>query len=140
IINQIRDIRKQPGGDGNILWNMRSLARNQQFEDTLVREVYQQPALVPAAPWLGRSHPAKPTLATGPQSAGRPLSISWTPAEPGKNSVWVLQTRIAGNWNTEILSGSQTSRTFKGPPPDAIAVTAVDRNGNASSPAVVATR
>ncbi len=140
IINQIRLTRKQPGANGSILWNMRSLARNQPFDEALEKEVYQQPALVPPAPWLGRARPGKPKLEVGAQSSSS-VSISWSSSsEPGKTSVWLLQTQVAGHWNTEVLSGATTSQQLKGPAPEVIALTAVDRNGNTSAPAVLGQR
>lgn len=135
IINQIRLTRKQPGANGHVLWNMRSLARNQQFDEALEKEVYQQPALPPPAPWLSRSRPGKPKVAA--ESQGGATKVYWAPADPGKTSLWVLQTQTAGHWNTEIISGALTSQTVKGPAPETIALTAVDRYGNASSPAVL---
>ncbi len=136
IINQIRYIRKQPGADGSILWNMKSLTRNPIFEQALEREVYQQQALMPPTPWLSRSRPGKPKLAAG-ATAGSPLTASWTAAEQSNPTHWVFQTQTAGHWATEILPSSATSRVMKGALPEAIAVTAVDRYGNMSSPVVL---
>jgi uncharacterized lipoprotein YddW (UPF0748 family) len=45
IVNQIRITREQPGTSGHIHWNMRSLMRNNAFDEVLEREVYGQPAL-----------------------------------------------------------------------------------------------
>ena len=39
---------------------MKSLMRNAAYDEILEREVYQQPALMPPSPWLGRAQPAKP--------------------------------------------------------------------------------
>ena len=41
---------------------MKSLMRNSAFDEVLEREVYQQPALMPLSPWLGRAQPPKPKL------------------------------------------------------------------------------
>jgi hypothetical protein len=51
--------------------------------------------------------------------------------------LWVLQVRRDNEWTTRILPGAAKSRALERPPPEAIAVTAVDRCGNASAPAVV---
>ncbi len=136
IVNQIRLTRKQSGTSGHVFWNMKSLMRNPSFDETLVREVYQQPALVPPAPWLSRSRPGKPKLTADLQPGGGSLKISWTPSEQGKAALWVLQTKAAGRWSTEIIPGSQMSDVVKGPSPEAVAITAVDRNGMTSPPMV----
>jgi len=137
IINQIRLTRKQPGANGHILWDMKSLAQKPTLDQALEREVYQQPALTPPAPWLSRACPGKPRLTADPREPGAPLKISWAPSKQDKPWLWVLQTEAGGQWNTEIISASQNSRILKGPPPEAIAITAVDRYGNASAPAVL---
>ena len=103
----------------------------------LERAIYTEPALVPASPWLGRARPAKPTLAASlPQGLDR-LQLSWGPGRPEPVSHWLLQTRAAGQWKTEILPGNAGSRAWHGKIPEVVAVSAVDRNGNLSPPAVV---
>src|SRR5690349_24532318 len=62
IVNQIRLARKQSGVDGHVLWNMKSVMRNQALVDALESQIYTQPALMPASPWLGNGHPPKPIL------------------------------------------------------------------------------
>ena len=51
--------------------------------------------------------------------------------------LWVLQYRTNEVWTTEILPAGQTSRTFFNSRPEVVAVSAVDRTGNLSSPAVM---
>ena len=51
--------------------------------------------------------------------------------------LWVLQSRTGGEWSTEILPGRQTSRVWTRRPPEVIALTAVDRNGNTGVLAVM---
>jgi uncharacterized lipoprotein YddW (UPF0748 family) len=136
IVNQIRLARNEQGIEGHILWNMKSLARNEQFEQTLARDVYQQPALIPPAPWLSRSRPAKPSASAEASSGG--VKVAWSPTGRDTVAHWVVQARTPSGWSVEILPASATSHLLKGSPPQAIAVTAVDRNGNASDPAGLA--
>ncbi|HVV01156.1 MAG TPA: hypothetical protein VHH88_07310, partial [Verrucomicrobiae bacterium] len=63
--------------------------------------------------------------------------VSWYEHASGKPSQWLLQTRTTGKWKTEILPASATSETLSGTAPDVIAISAVDRNGNTTPPAVV---
>ena len=53
----------------------------------------------------------------------------------------LVQTQVAGGWTTEIFRGGPSERTFVfHNQPDTIAVTAIDRCGNASTPVVVERR
>lgn len=131
IINQIRLTRQQSGAGGHVHWNMKALMRNNGLAEALEREVYGQPALVPPAPWLDTDPPEKPRLAVSGGAA------SWSPGGVEKVWLWVVQTRKDNEWTTRMLPGATKSRALERPLPEAIAVTAVDRCGNASPPAVV---
>ncbi len=138
IVNQIKLTRKQPGAEGDVLWNMKSLMRNESLGQALKQSVYLQPALMPASPWLGNAHLAPPVVtATGGES-GSSLRLVWSSSGGSKPWLWLVQTRAEGVWKTEILPASKTSLSFSATQPDAVAVTAVDRNGNASKQAVMA--
>ena len=130
IVDQIRLTRKQSGTAGHVHWNMKALMRNEALDTALERDVYAQPALVPACPWLGRSTVTRPKVSARPQ--GSSAEASWSLQKQEAAWLWVLQTRHAGGWSTEILPGSITHRTFPSPLPEAIAVSAVDRYGNVS--------
>ncbi len=141
IINQIRLTRQQPGASGNAHWSGKALLRNRGgICDALRREVYTQPALVPDSPWLGNTPPAAPKLAAESAGASGPLKLSWEPANPERVWLWVLQTKAGDRWTTEILCGAQTSRRYGSGTerPEGIALTAIDRCGNASAPAALA--
>jgi uncharacterized lipoprotein YddW (UPF0748 family) len=61
IVRQIRLARQQPGAGGHVHWSMKSLLPNSKgTTDALVREVYSEPALAPAWPWLDASPPPAP--------------------------------------------------------------------------------
>ncbi len=140
IVNQIRLTRAQPGANGHIHWNMRSLMRNSSFDEILERQLYQQPALMPLSPWLAGVQPGKPKLTQVAKPSGSRAEITWSASGQGKVWLWVLQTRTGGEWTTEILPGMQTSRAWNGAPPQAVAVSAVNRNGAASRPNVLQLR
>ncbi|PWU08200.1 MAG: hypothetical protein C5B50_30080 [Verrucomicrobia bacterium] len=127
IVNQIRLTRQMPGADGHIHWNMTSLTHNPAFDDALEEKVYSEPALIPASPWLGDARLASPKITshTGPGSG---ITFAWSLKE-GKAWLWLVQSRSAGKWHTEILPAGQTSRVWDRALPDVVAVTAVDRNG-----------
>lgn len=140
IVNQIRLARAQKGAEGHIHWNMRSLMRNNMFDEVLEREVYQQPALVPLSPWLGRTRPSKPKVTAAPAMAGSPLEIRWAPDGSGKSCLWVVQARTHGEWKVEILPAARSTCLWKGAPPEIVAVSAVGRNGELSAPGVLQAR
>ena len=79
--------------------------------------------------------PDKPKLTVGENDRSS-LSVRWeTTGEAAW--LWVLQYRTNEVWTTEILPAHQTTRTFENSKPDLIAVSAVDRAGNLSSPAAI---
>lgn len=137
IPNQIQTTRKQHEPDGWMLYSARNL-----FESpTLARKIQDvdaRAALVPASPWLGNSTPAKPNASTVAERLG--VRLTWSSG--GTNSItrwWLVQTKIFGSWKTEVLPASVSSESFE-IPPEAIAVTAIDRVGNASAPRVLQIR
>lgn len=131
IVRQIQLTRKQPGASGEIHWSMKALLNNQRgVADALARDVYAQPALAPAFPWLDSTPPPAPKL--GVTSEGRSgARATWAAGAGEAVWLWVLQSRAGGAWQTEILPASQTSRAFS--TAEAVALTAVDRCGNTSA-------
>lgn len=130
IPNQIQIVRKQPGTKGFSLYS----ATNLVAKSALTRMLEQQPvALVPASPWLGTGTPPQPMLSVSTVSGH--LRIDWN---TGTNTVrWcVLQTKLFGSWQTEILPAAVSTKIPAGIP-EMISVTAIDRVGNASVPRVL---
>jgi uncharacterized lipoprotein YddW (UPF0748 family) len=134
IINQIKLTRKQTGTAGHIHWRISALMQNEALATRLKRELYGEPALMPAMPWLGRKAPPKPKL-TAAEANGR-LSLSWSFEAAQEPWLWVVQTRTKGIWSTQILPRENTGMTLSSAA-DAVAVTAVSRLGNASAAMVM---
>ncbi len=137
IINQIRITRKQSGVAGHLHWNMKSLMHNETFDAALLRDLYSQPALPVAYPWLDAAGPGKPELTV--HEAGGRLTLNWRPPNQEKVWLWVLQTQTGKDWKTEVLPGSRTSGTLDSSP-TVLAITAINRCGTASKPVVIATK
>ena len=135
IVSQIALTRKQSGTSGYIFWGMRTLMRSGALDSVLEREGNTQTALVPCSPWLSHAAPGKPILHVGARSAA--ADVSWSPCEHEPVRLWVFQTRTLNEWRTQVLPGSKTSLTLQVPLPEAMALTAIDRFGNASRPAVL---
>jgi uncharacterized lipoprotein YddW (UPF0748 family) len=139
VIKQIQLTRAQPGATGNVHFNMTVFMQNpDNLNDRLLREVYGEPALVPASPWLDRHAPAAPraVVRTDATSGARVLDLDPGASAPESSApwLWVLQTRTAEGWRTQILPATERVAllaTRGGTPPLDVRVTAVDRVGNA---------
>ncbi len=135
IESQIQLTRQAAGVSGYILYNASSLAQNTTLDAQLAWSVNTGPVLVPASPWLGNGAPAAPTVSV---SGGMiRLKLNWTAG--GTNSAvrwWLVQTKLNGDWKTELLHGNTSSRSFV-TAPEIFSVTAVDRAGNLSAPTVL---
>ena len=141
IVGQIRLTRKQSGASGEIHWSVKALRDDQRGPaETLRREVYGEPALAPAFPWLDSVPPQQPGLGVSTDARGG-MKLSWSNNGSESAWLWVLQSKNGGAWRTEIFPDGQTSRTWAArETPEVLAVTAVDRCGNVSSPAVLEKR
>src|SRR5262249_55074028 len=120
--------------------SVKSLRDQRGLTETLRREVYSEPALSPAFPWLDNTPPAQPALSLTTDSSGNPMA-SWSNKGAEAVSLWVLQTKNATAWRTSILPASKTSCAWWGmETPEAVSLTAVDRCGNLSAPVVLEKR
>jgi uncharacterized lipoprotein YddW (UPF0748 family) len=134
IIHQIQLTRKQVSG--HIHWNMKSLCRDTGLAELLARETYVQPALTPVYPWLDITPPGRPTLSVK-SDTDQKCTLKWQAGGPEKVSLWVVQGKRGREWSTQMLPSNNLSYTFSGAPPNVVAVTAIDRAGNASPAAVL---
>jgi uncharacterized lipoprotein YddW (UPF0748 family) len=142
IPDQIRTERKEGGSDGYIFYNASSIfgdsPRAKTLQHTLQSTLNKEPALVPASPWLGEIPAPKPTFSASEIPSG--LRLDWN---AGTNSAsirwWVVQTKSFGNWKTEIFPRETSSQNLTSRP-EAVAVTAIDRVGNASQSKVLEMR
>jgi uncharacterized lipoprotein YddW (UPF0748 family) len=135
---EIELTRRQADVSGEILWHAKPLLRNTNgVADLLLNQVYDQPALVPASPWLSAGIPGKPGLQAGLE--GGDLKLSWN-SGGGAVWQWVLQKKTGGHWSTELLAGVKTGEMIKPGPaktlPEAVALYAIDRFGNTSLGAI----
>ena len=138
IANQIRLTRQQPGACGNIHWNFKSLLKDQKGVATLLEdEIYTEPALMPAQPWLKSSTPQRPFFRV--EKHDKFMKLFWD--SPERVWQWVLQVKVGGTWKTEVINASETKREIwhkePGSRPEVVALTSLDRYGNASPVAVV---
>lgn len=143
IVRQIQITRRVPKATGNVLFSARSLINHTNgLAEALLRHCYQEPALIPASPWLSRKHPLPPELHVQNDPQRKMLLLEWRPAKSEKEVwLWTFQTQRRSQWTTEILPGNQYRRLFPldSPKllPTRIAVSAVNRYGQASPPRIL---
>ena len=145
ILYQIRVTRGFAGATGNIHFSMKPLMQNRQgISDALSGELYNQPAVIPASPWLPNIAPGKPLLKVDADENSDEIKLTWTATGLPMVSLWVVQTRIGDRWMTQVLPGRQTSYRFKrrqsNQRVDSVAVSAVNRYKTIGVPAVVELR
>jgi uncharacterized lipoprotein YddW (UPF0748 family) len=136
IINQI-DLTRKIGRNwhGHIHWSAKSLVTNKGGIATKLAGTYTQPAAVPPMPWLSKSAPASPGVSAVANGSG--TEVRWFP--DGNTARIAVQARNGGTWRT-LRIGSAGNGGVTIPRADAIAVTALDRFGNASAPKVLGLR
>ena len=133
ITNQI-DLSRKIGKNwnGHIHWSAKSLVRNQGGISSKLAGTYTQPAAIPPMPWVSSKSPAAPGVSAVVQSGG--TYVHWEP--DGNTAKIAIQAKTGGTWRTvQIAPASGKGVTI--PKADAVAVTALDRYGNASPPKVL---
>jgi uncharacterized lipoprotein YddW (UPF0748 family) len=132
IINQIR-LSRTIGKNwvGHIHWSMKGLMKNQGGITTELSKVYTQAVAVPPMPWLSKAVPPKPTA--GASIRGNQTIIKWNAGESPKIAV---QAYFDNTWRTiAIVPANLTTLTI--PKAHSIAITSLDRFGNASPPNII---
>ena len=130
IVNQIQSIRSRARAPGEIHWSVGALmSGHRDLGAILASQCYAQPALIPAFPWMGTSHLDRPTVSLSAASGEKPR-LKFQPASGGSVARWVLQVKSRDGWVTRFAPGTTAEATLGDPPPEAVAVTPVDRFGN----------
>jgi uncharacterized lipoprotein YddW (UPF0748 family) len=133
IINQIKLSREiGDNWNGHIHWSAQSLVSNRGGIATQLAGTYTQPAAIPPMPWVNRVAPAAPSVNASAQ--GPNTIVHWSPG-PGTAKI-AVQAKIDGAWRTLKITSAKAGQTTI-PRAGAIALTALDRYGNASTPTVL---
>lgn len=112
VANQVRTARSRRA-DGVLFWNASSLRLNKGGLRERLAELFPEPVLVPATPWLGTNAPTAPQLRVEAPAGAPVLDLSWRfpgSREPARQVV--LHTLVAGEWRTEILPATSPGRRF----------------------------
>lgn len=138
IVEQIKATRGASGATGNVHFSMKPLIQNRGgISDLLTKDVYAEPALVPASPWLDETPPGQPKLSIQKDAVSNPIQLDWKPTGTKKVWLWVVQTKTGSEWTTNILPGRQTSADLTNTPFESVAVSAVTRDGIQGAIAIV---
>jgi uncharacterized lipoprotein YddW (UPF0748 family) len=132
IVNQVK-LSRTVGRNyvGHVHWSAKALMANRGgISSLLQKNLYQEPALVPPMPWVSKKAPPSP----GASASGK--SVRWNRVPTAAK--YAVQARYGRTWVlAKVLPTGSTSMSFA-KAPDAIAVSAVDRYGTTSAPAVLA--
>ncbi len=142
IVQQVESTRSQNGATGNVHFSMKPLLQNRAgVTDALIAGPYDQPALVPASPWLKDHTSNRPKFDVDVDDTTGKSTLTWSPGGKQRPWLWVLQIQKSSKWTTLILPGDQKtlSLTPASPekPPEAFALSAVNRTGERSQPVVI---
>ncbi len=147
IVNQIETARRQGGTAGHIHFRHTWLHENRaEIATTLRSRAYPSPALVPASPWLGDEAPARPKARLGEGASEAERVVRFESPETDEVRLWALYTRHRDGWHFRQILPAYRRHTGAVRIPAAergvshVAITAVDRLGNESDPAVVRVR
>ena len=141
IVDQIALTRARPDTGGDILFSMRNLLSNPDKLSDKLKKLYNNPALIPASPWLGPKAPDVPVFGATLDAPRRALRLRWKPRDGDEFiAQWTVQMRYGSRWTTQIFPGARAGSNVWIDPnrlPDRVALTAVDRVGNQSAPVVL---
>ena len=142
IVQEIEATRENPGATGHIHFNAAVLMKNVDGIADRLATTYAEPALVPASPWLDRNGPPRPVASAARDTSAGSIDIRFAPAQREQVRWWVVQSRVNDEWVIAIVPGAERRHILTGDVAavNLVAVTAVDRNGNASTPALIRPR
>jgi uncharacterized lipoprotein YddW (UPF0748 family) len=132
ITGQVYIARGHPGVTGTVHFSMQSLLGGwSPLVSDITAGPYASPALVPASPWLDDTSPDRPSASMNIYANKMIIEI-----KPPQEEIrcWVLWSQIDGNWEMDIIPGTQHKIIFYGVEaslwPEKIAVSAIDEFGN----------
>jgi uncharacterized lipoprotein YddW (UPF0748 family) len=121
--------------NGHIHWSAKSLVKNKGGIATRLAGSYTQPAAIPPMTWVSSKPPAAPGVSG--QVKGSGTYVHWKADR--STSMIAVQGKYGGTWRTVVI-GPANRDGVTIPRADAIAVTALDRYGNASPPKILGVR
>jgi uncharacterized lipoprotein YddW (UPF0748 family) len=129
ITEEIRVTRAQNGATGHIHFNTTVVMRSPDSLNAKLARIYEEPALIPASPWLGAKRPGRPTITLRDETATGEPYVTLTPAAGEKVWLWTVRSETNGAWQTSILPGWQRTHRLVATGVTRVLVTAVSRTG-----------
>lgn len=130
IIDEIRATRSQEGATGHVHFNAHTLINDpDSLVERLIANVYQEPALVPATPWLRGKAPGTPAVTLSAQRATGESIVKLVPGGGVSVWLWTVRTLSGQQWTTEIIPGATRFHRLPVQSPARVVVTAVGRTG-----------
>lgn len=137
---EIRIVRQRSAAPGEIFFSTKSvLARNGgAIAKTLAKDLYREPALVPAFTWLDSVPPSPPSMtvdgkqvhiAPGPTGDER-----WWLVRTHERAHWTWRGHRSARWTTRLVFATTRAVDIDGAT-DRVTVQAVDQAGNVSAAA-----
>jgi uncharacterized lipoprotein YddW (UPF0748 family) len=118
---------------GHVHFRLGALAANGGALGQRVASQYRGPALVPASPWLADARPLAPTLTRAPA----PGTILVRAQGDAPVAWWLVQSRNgSGDWESRVVRAAPLME-LDGLAGRQVAVSAIDRVGQASAPALI---
>lgn len=134
---QMRIVRDQLKAPGEIFFNTKSTLYRLEgrIGETIHRDIYRDPAIVPPYRWLDSIAPSPPTI----EVSGKTLTLAsseparWWFVRAHLPAHWTWTGRKGASWITQSFPASAPVRFETSP--DRVFVQAIDLAGNASAPA-----
>jgi uncharacterized lipoprotein YddW (UPF0748 family) len=142
VLAQVRATRGQQGATGNVHFSMKVLLENRDSVATaLERLLYAEPALVPASPWMMSAAIGVPSVVVVQAKDDEDVVL----APNGKDIIrwWLVQFKIGDRWESRVFDGAMRrvpiGSLLRNPfvVPELLAITTIDRVGNAGTPVVL---
>ncbi len=140
LIRQIRHTQETEGAGGNVHFSMKALMpADHTMGDQLLEEAYSDQALIPSSPWLGGQIPSVPDISVSLTNSG--YEASFTVKDGPDVWLWAVRTLVDGAWVVEFVPANRSVYVlptgYRKSPPEAIAVSAIERTGLEGRPMLV---
>lgn len=134
IVNQLQ-LSRSIGNNhaGHLHWSVKSLMQNRDNINEQLKTRYTAPALVPPMPWLSKIVPPAPLVSA--LREGEKITVRWQVKDPSTHKI-VVQVCRAKQWQTIRIAPSDSGGMVL-PLCDAVAITAINRFGNAAAPVML---
>lgn len=121
---------------GHLHWSVKSLMQNRDNINDQLKISYPAPALVPPMPWINKAAPPAPLVSSARE--GEKITVRWQVKDTSTHKI-VLQSCQGKQWRTIRIAPSNSDSIVL-PLCDAVAITAINRFGNAAAPVVLRRR